>query len=59
MLYLFYKMRGGVDMRLSEKCRLVFCVLHIPTMKKGMRLGFNAHAPQNTSDRIHDIMAVL
>jgi len=52
-------MRGGVDMRLSEKCRLVFCVLHIPTMKKGMRLGFNAHAPQNTSDRIHDIMAGL
>ncbi|MBQ4165673.1 MAG: hypothetical protein IJD85_05055 [Oscillospiraceae bacterium] len=33
-------------MRFSEKCRLVFCVLHIPTMKKGMKLGFEAHTAE-------------
>lgn len=33
-------------MRFSEKCRLVFCVLHIPTMKKGMQLSSEAHTAE-------------
>lgn len=33
-------------MGFSEKCRLVFCALHIPTMKKEMRLSSEARTTE-------------
>lgn len=33
-------------MGFSEKCRLVFCALHIPTMKKRMRLSSEARTTE-------------